>query len=281
MRPDTLGVIGLGAIGGSVAWQASRAGVPSVVGYDRRPLEASRAVRAGAVHRSERGAAHVARVVDLLVLAAPPDRNLELLESLAGEIRAGGTLVTDVTSVKRPIADLADRLGLEDLFVGSHPFAGTHTRGFEGARPDLLAGAIVYVTPRRPNCPVAAEVADCWARVFAAHVVSVTPDEHDVWLAWSSHLPQAVASVLAATLLRLAPGGLHFGPGACDATRLAMSAESMWVPILLQNRDAVLDGLAGTAAGLTALADALRAGDADGLTQILRDAREFREGWER
>ena len=49
MRPDTLGVVGLGAVGGSLAWQATLAGVPRVVGYSPSPAEAFRAVRDGAV----------------------------------------------------------------------------------------------------------------------------------------------------------------------------------------------------------------------------------------
>ena len=39
VRPTTLGVIGLGAIGGSVALQAKLAGIPHAVGWSPEPGE--------------------------------------------------------------------------------------------------------------------------------------------------------------------------------------------------------------------------------------------------
>jgi len=146
VRPHTLGVIGLGAIGGSVARQAKLAGVASVVGWSPEGSERVAAVQQGALDDAPAHAADVARAADLLVLAAPPAANLAQLETLAPRIRAGA-LVTDVGSVKRAIVALAERLGLGGAFAGSHPLAGTHRRGFEASRSDMFRGAVVYVTP--------------------------------------------------------------------------------------------------------------------------------------
>src|SRR5437867_2595434 len=148
MRPHTLGVIGLGAIGGSLALQAKRAGIGTVLGWSPEPGERVAAVRQGAIDDAPPRAADVARAVELLVLAAPPAANLDLLGRLMPHVGAGA-LVTDVGSVKRAIVARANGLGLGPRFAGAHPLAGTHEHGFAAARVDLFKGAVVYITSTR------------------------------------------------------------------------------------------------------------------------------------
>ena len=146
MRPSTLGVIGLGAIGGSVARQAKQAGIPTVLGWSPDPAERTAAVSQRAIDDAPADAAGVARAADLLVLAAPPAANLLLLETLHPHLHRE-SLVTDVGSVKRGIVARAEALGIAKRFAGSHPLAGTHEHGFEASRGNLFAGAVVYITP--------------------------------------------------------------------------------------------------------------------------------------
>jgi len=99
VRPHTLGIIGLGAIGGSVALEAKRAGIPKVVGWSPEPGERAAAAQQGALDDAPQRSVDVARAADLLVLAAPPAANLRLLEALHDQI-GPGAFVTDVGSVK-------------------------------------------------------------------------------------------------------------------------------------------------------------------------------------
>src|SRR6266850_1578263 len=145
VRPAKLGIIGLGAIGGSLALQAKRAGIATVLGWSPEPAERVAAMRQGAIDDAPPRAADVTRAVELLVLAAPPAANLELLATLTPYVGAGA-LITDVGSVKRAIVAKADSLGLGSRFAGAHPLAGTQAHGFAAARVDLLKGAIVYIT---------------------------------------------------------------------------------------------------------------------------------------
>src|SRR5204863_9095457 len=82
VRPTKLGIIGLGAIGGSLALQAKRAGITTVLGWSPEPGERVAAARQGAIDDAPSRPADVARAVGLLVLAAPPGANLDLLGSL-------------------------------------------------------------------------------------------------------------------------------------------------------------------------------------------------------
>lgn len=83
MRPDTLGVVGLGAVGGSVAWQASLAGVRRVIGYSPWPAGGVVAVRAGAISDFAPSLRFLAERAEVLVLAVPPAITFDLLPTVA------------------------------------------------------------------------------------------------------------------------------------------------------------------------------------------------------
>lgn len=277
MVPQTLGVIGLGAIGGSLAWQAARSGVPRIVGFAADRRDGAEAARVGAITTLETDVRRVVAAADLVVLATPPRATLHLLERLAPLVlRRPGVLITDVCSVKQVVVDAAQRAGIAARFAGSHPFAGTHLTGFVAARPDRFRGAVVYVTPAARGEEAAREVADFWERVLEAQPVTMPPAQHDALLAWTSHLPQAAASALAATLARGAPDGARFGTGARDATRIAASAAEMWAEILLLNREPVLRTLHAFGEAVDELAAALRAGDQVAVGRWLARGAEWR-----
>ena len=275
VRPSKLGVIGLGAIGGSLALQAKRAGVATVLGWSPEPAERVAAARQGALDDAPPRAADVARAVELLVLAAPPAANLELLGSLKPHVDAG-VLITDVGSVKRAIVAKADALGLGGRFAGGHPLAGTHAHGFAAARVDLFKGATVYITATRDGDGAAREVSHFWESVLDAHPVRIDAAQHDHQLALTSHLPQAMASLLANVFALAAPPGATFGPGARDTTRLASSEPRLWSEILLMNRDEILPVLRALEEPLGELERALETGNAPALTAWLSRAARWR-----
>jgi prephenate dehydrogenase len=275
VRPSTLGIIGLGAIGGSLALQAKRAGVGTVLGWSPEPAERVAAARQGALDDAPPRAADVARAVELLVLAAPPMANLELLAGLKPHLGAG-LVLTDVGSVKRAIVERAEAVGLGPRFAGAHPLAGTHAHGFAAARVDLLTGAVVYVTPTRDGDGAAREVCHFWENVVGAHPVVIDAAQHDRQLALTSHLPQAVASLLANYLAHVLPPGATLGPGARDATRVAAGESALWTEIFLMNRDELLPALRALEEPLGELERALEAGDVRRLTAWLGRGAEWR-----
>jgi len=275
VRPSTLGILGLGAIGGSLALQAKRAGIATVLGWSPDPAERATAAQHRAIDDAPPRAADVARAVELLILAAPPAANLALLDTLQSYV-AAGVVITDVGSVKRAIVARAQELGLGSRFAGGHPLAGTHARGFAAARLGLFTDAVVYVTPTRDGDGAAREVAHFWESVLEAHPVMIDAAQHDCQVALTSHLPQAVASLLAHYLADASPPGASFGPGARDATRLAASDATLWTEIFLMNRDQLLPALRALEEPLGQLERALEAGDAAALTSWLARAADWR-----
>ncbi len=277
MRPNSLAILGLGAIGGSVAWQARRAGIASVIGYAPDRADCVQALRAGAVHDIADTPLRAVQGADLVVLAASPGAILDFLPSLAGAL-SPGAISTDVASIKDPIMAGARAAGLASRFAGSHPFAGTHVAGWAGARPDRFTDATVYVCATGPEGEsVAREVMDFWAQVLGAHPVLVDARAHDRQLAWTSHLPQAVASALARTLAR-EPSlrGASLGTGARDTTRLAASPTSIWVDVLLLNREPVAEALQRMEGELEELRRLVVSGNRRELEAFLEEGAAFR-----
>jgi prephenate dehydrogenase len=282
VRPSSLAVIGLGAIGGSLAWQARLAGIGRVVGYSPSRAEGVAALRASAVSEVADSPARAVLGAELVVLAVPPGPTLELLGRLASTLEPGAIL-TDVCSVKAPVMARATDCGLGDRFAGSHPLAGTHDSGFLAARPDRLRGCVVYVceSASAEGAQAARGVMRFWEEVLEAQPVLIAAEAHDRQLAWTSHLPQAVAYALAKSLGDRQLGGVSYGTGARDTTRLAASSVDMWLDILLQNRDPLVEALSSVEVRVEELRRLIEAGDRQGLERYLETAREFRRGLDR
>jgi prephenate dehydrogenase len=252
-----LAIVGVGLIGGSVGL-AARARWPGlrVTGIDSRDVLGS-ALAIGAVTATASDLAAAADA-DLILLCAPLAGNLAALETLAPRL-APGVVVTDVSSTKRDIVQAAERLGL-GTFVGGHPLAGAATSGTASARDRLFRGRPWILTPSAATEASAVERLRELALAFGAAPTTMTAEAHDRLMAYVSHLPQVVASVLLETVGdAVGEAGLALsGPGLADTTRLASSPGPLWAGILGANADhvaealeAVEDALAAVRGGLT------------------------------
>ena len=282
MRPTSVTVIGLGAIGGSLAWQARLAGVKRVVGYSPERSEGIQALKASAITDLADTPLSAVRGAQLVVLAVPPRPTLDLITQLASALEPGA-LLSDVCSVKVPILKQALAAGLGHRFAGAHPLAGTHETGFGSARSDRLKGCVVYIcesgTPEGHRA--ADSVTSFWEQTLQASPIRIAAQDHDRQLAWTSHLPQAVAYALARSLADHGLARVSYGSGARDTTRLAASSPDLWVDILLYNEPAISQALERTEGHLAELRRLLATGDAPGLRSYLSAAQAFRKGIER
>ena len=253
-----------------------------VTGYSRSTGDVIEALKRGAITDAADSPQAAARGSALVVLAAPPSATLDLLDR-AGSWLAPGAMLSDVASIKVPVMQRAHAAGLDARFAGAHPLAGTHGSGFGAARPDLFRGAVVYVCPTGTleGDTVARSIASFWKQVGEAQPVTIDAAAHDTQLAWTSHLPQAVSSALAEALGARALGGVSFGPGGRDTTRLAASDPDLWAEIFLANAGPVADALGHAGDALQQLRTLIAAGDAAGVKAFLARGAAFRRGIDR
>jgi len=258
----TVGVVGLGLIGGSLALDLVDAGV-DVVATTR--AEEARAGAAAAGVDVVDDVASVVRRADLVVLAVPVPALDGALESVASALGALGDAprptVTDVGSVKGPVlARAADVLGDATTFVGGHPMAGTERQGWSAAIRGLFRDRSWVVTVTDDvDLGRWAAVADLALRVGAT-VVPARPEAHDDAVALVSHLPYALAAVAGSMLDSdpQAPLARSLAAGSfSDLTRVAGGHPDLGRQIAVANRGALAARLTEARARLDALAGAL------------------------
>ncbi|CAN5894033.1 hypothetical protein BH23GEM9_BH23GEM9_33150 [soil metagenome] len=277
--PGSVAIIGLGLIGGSLARDLARCGV-RVLAHDIDEATLHAAVAAGAVHDILHDDFVGVEKADVVVIAVTVDRAPGILEVLASR---DGPAVTDVGSTKASIMRVAEELGMGDRFLGSHPLAGDHRGGWSSSREGLFHGATVYICAPSPtrSVRISSRTTDALQRVQDLwHAVGARPEHldahtHDQRLAWSSHLPQVVSTVLALTLRTVGVRAAELGSGGRDVTRLAGSAAEVWTPICLDNATNLTAALQAVEQQLASLREALEARDDGAVHDVFAAAHEW------
>lgn len=260
-------IIGTGLIGASVGL-ALREQAWEVVGWDPSPRALERAAERHATDRKADSLAEAVADADLIVLAGPLEANVATLAGLDTS-----ALVTDVTSVKAPLAACAPP-GVR--FVGGHPMAGREHAGPEAASHALFRGAPwVICDDGAARDDVDALVAI--VRSVGANPVVMSALRHDQVVAAVSHLPHLLAVALVNTVSGNPDAEQLVSGSFRDLTRVA-SAESTWWPeILVANADAVTGAIDELVDCLEGLRAQIEAGDDGGLAARLDQARGRRE----
>jgi len=238
-----IAVVGLGLIGGSIAFAARRAWPSTrVVAIDREPV-LREALARRAIHAAAADLASIGDV-DLVVLAAPVRQNIALLRRFS-EHASSSVVVTDVGGTKRTIVEAAAALSRPVTFVGGHPLGGGARGGFEFATAGLFARRPWIFTPHDDADLGVVDRLATFAAGLGALPSTMTAAEHDRLMALISHLPQLAATALMDVVGRTAAGpGLRMaGQGLVDTTRLASSPADVWRDICVTNADEIRGAL--------------------------------------
>lgn len=277
MLPVThITIVGLGLIGGSLAY-ALRENTDCILsGIDRDPNTLMDALEHGAVHRA--GGADMLEDAELVILALAPRASEAFLHEHIDRLPKG-CIVTDVCGVKQAVVERLDPLcrahGLR--FIGGHPMAGKEKSGFVQADGALFRGASYILTPTDGTDDGALA---CMRKLAGAigctRLTVTTPDEHDRMIAFTSQLPHVLAGAYVQS--PRCPGHIGFSAGSYrDVSRVATVDENLWTELFLLNRGHLGEEIDTLIAHLTAYRDALDAGDAEALHTILKTGRECKQ----
>lgn len=243
MTERTLCVVGLGLIGGSLLRAADAAGW-KVRGCTRSASTAAQVAQAGfdVTTSIEELLAPAAGTEALVVLAVPLPAVAGVLQAVARH--APRCRLSDVVSVKQPVAAAVARHAPHARYVGGHPMAGGSTSGWAAGSPQLFRAATWVVGSDDGTDP------QVWAQVTrlaldcGAHVVPASAADHDAAVARISHLPHVLAAVLASVGAGGGPLALALGAGSFrDGTRVAGSAPELVRAMCEGNRQALLEAL--------------------------------------
>lgn len=270
-------IVGVGLLGGSIALAlGERQPDCKVTGIGRRLSKLKPLVESGMLHEAVDTLADGVAAADLVIVCTPVEQVAPTLcEAL--DHAPSDCLATDVGSTKGQIVGqvMSSSDTAAQRFVGSHPLAGDHRSGAEFARADLLESRTVVVTPvESTEAEATKRIAEFWASL-GANVVQQSPQQHDAALGFTSHLPHAVASALAAStpaeVLPLAASGW------ADTARVAAADPTLWRQIFLSNREAVLAAIDQFDQHLAWLRTAIAEGDEAKLEQLLSEGKRRRD----
>lgn len=276
---DRLAIVGLGLIGGSIGLAARKRGLArEIIGYSRSEDSRQGAVAAGAVDQVTDDLLAAVRDADLVYVSVPVGVIADMLEQITPVLRLGCT-VTDAGSVKAQICRDGARF-LPASFIGGHPMAGSEKSGVQAATADLFAQRSYILTPVDADEELLAGLVE-FVRGLGARDIVTTPEEHDRYVALTSHLPHLWASALMLALSRVGDDPHQLasfsGGGLRDTTRIAGASPELWKDIFLSNQAQLLQACDVADLALADLRRAVHEVDIAALLELLGQARQFRE----
>lgn len=281
MNKQTIGFIGLGLIGGSIA-KALRMKRPDAtfIAYNRSKESLIEAMADGTINQAMDSIGPAFSECDIIFLCAPVSVNIRCLEQLKSIIKPD-CILTDVGSVKTTIHEAIDNLGLTQHFIGGHPMAGSEKTGYSSAKIHLLENAYYILTPGAGTTKAMHDTMISVVKDINALPVTLDYREHDRITAAISHLPHIIAYTLV-NLVResdnsdglmrmLAAGGFK------DITRIASSSPEMWQQICDENKTQILEMLNLYVDRMNQMGEAIRNSDSARLLNAFGAAKDYRD----
>jgi prephenate dehydrogenase len=275
MDAATIGVIGLGLMGGSLC-KALGANGHRILGRDTDEHVSKYAALTGVI--GEELTDERVPECDYLFLAVFPGAAVETLRRLAPMIRKD-TVVCDICGVKRAVCEPCFRIAEEYgfTFIGGHPMAGRQFSGIKYAVADLFQGATMILVPKEhEDLFVVSRLSDLLRGAGFRQMTITTADKHDEMIAFTSQLAHVVSNAYIKS--PTAAEHLSFSAGSYrDLTRVARLNEQMWTELFLDNADHLGFELDCLIRSLQEYRDAIAAGDAGTLCRLLKEGRERKE----
>ncbi|MBQ1549004.1 MAG: prephenate dehydrogenase [Clostridia bacterium] len=271
----SVGIVGLGLIGGSMARSIKKHTIATVYGYDLDPEAMALATDAGAIDAPL--TRETLQECDILLIAIAPRSLVKWVEDHADAIPTT-TILVDLCGVKRyiykHIAPLARENGF--LYVGGHPMAGKEVSGFANSDRELYRDASMILCPDETADK---ESIDTLKAFFLSlgfgEIVFSTPEEHDRIIAYTSQLAHAASSAYIKSPTSRQRMGFTAGSYK-DMTRVARLDPEMWTQLFMVNRDHMIDELQELVDNLTGYLDALKADDPAQLKKLLEEGRDLK-----
>ena len=271
----TVGIVGLGLIGGSFVKAYHQAG-HRVLAWNRSDSVLDFALLSGDVD-GKLSAENVGSC-DLILLCIYPEAAIAWLREMAPFV-GNKPLVIDCCGTKRTVCTacfpLAEQFGF--TYMGGHPMAGTHMSGYKYARADLFQGApMVLVPPVFDEITLFDRAKELLAPAGFGRYSFTTAEKHDESIAFTSQLAHVVSNAYIKSPAALSHHGFSAGSYR-DLTRVAWLNAPMWAELFLENKDFLLRELDGLLGNLEHVRSALAQEDRDRLIALLEEGKQRKQ----
>ncbi len=280
----TLGIIGLGLIGGSMAIDLKRRGFADrVIGVEDDPVSASAAEKIGLVDAVVPFGACIEEA-DLVIVAVPVGTAVKMVPEILDRFQAAGAkdkIVIDVCSTKEQITLATHYHPCRGQFVSTHPMAGTEYSGPWAAMPNLFDGRACIFANSEESSPKALATVERLYDTLNMRPIFMNASNHDVHTAYVSHISHVTSFALALTVLDKERDEKHIfdlaSGGFSSTVRLAKSNADMWVPILTQNRENVLKVIDTYIEKMTQFRDAIDSYDEEKIRSLIEESNRIKK----
>ena len=272
-------VIGLGLIGGSMALSLKKNKfVHRVLGVDQNPAHTQKALDldiADQILPLEKAV----KEAELIILAIPVDKAEGLITTILDQIN-DQSIVTDLGSTKNGICNAVKNHPKRGRYVASHPIAGTENTGPEAAFDQLFQGKLSIICDAEQSDEDALHKIQSLYQSLEMNLTYMSSQEHDLHLAYVSHLSHITSFALGLTVLEVEKDEKNIfnlaGSGFASTARLAKSSASMWVPILLQNKDHLIKVMSEYIRFMEDFKNGIEEGNPDTLKKLIEQANKIR-----
>ena len=245
MTKKNFAIVGVGLMGGSLALKCRKLGLADrIVGVDSNPVHAAKAIEMGLVDEFL-SLEDAVKVSDVVILAVPVGAIAAMLPVVLDHVIH--QVVIDMGSTKSALVKAVELHPNRGRYVASHPMWGTEYSGPEAAVEDAFQGKAVILCNAADSDADAVAFAKLMFEALSMHIIEMDAQDHDLHAAYVSHISHITSFALANTVLEkenedraifeMASAGFE------STVRLAKSNPEMWTPILMQNRENVLDVL--------------------------------------
>jgi len=263
-------IVGLGLIGGSYAKALRKKGFyVSAINDNQKSIDYALAegiIDDGYSYVEPDAVANA----DIIIFALYPKVFVEWIKNNRSLFKEG-TIITDVTGVKKCIVDDIQALmpdGVE--FIAAHPMAGREVYGVENSDDKIFEGANYIVVPTEKNTPGAIEACKDLGKLLGfSRVTELSPDEHDDMIGFVSQLTHCIAVSLM-TCCENEHLVSYTGDSFRDLTRIARINENMWSELFMLNKEPLLKQFDVFINECTAIRDLIAADDTEQLKNKMR-----------
>ncbi len=272
MHINSIGIIGLGLMGGSMALSLKQS-LPSTkfIGYDHNTTHQEEAMELDIVDSL---ASDIDAILecDLIILAIPVDATTTFIREVNALTQ--DKTIMDLGSTKEEIVKNIPK-SIRENFVATHPMTGTEKNGPTAAFDGLYKDKTVVLCDIEKSGKYQRDVVEYIYKLLKMHIIYMDSKDHDKHAAFISHMPHAISYALANSVMKqedpksivaLAGGGFK------DMSRIAKSSPKMWEGVFEQNRDNVLKSVEYFKKELAIFEELLKIEKYDALQEWMEDA---------
>lgn len=273
----TVGVVGLGLIGGSIAKDLARLDYV-VKGYDANPTHIQKALDLGIISEALE-LEDLAKTSDIIIVAIPVKLTGQVTREILDAIK-WHTIIIDTGSTKNNICEAVRSHTKRGRFVACHPLAGTEFSGPQAAINDLFKGKKNIICQEHLSDEDALDMTVALMTQLEMQSIFMDPVEHDKHMAYVSHLSHISAFTLGTTVLNIEKDHKQIfnlaSTGFESTVRLAKSSPHTWSSIFADNSKNLTEALTSYIAELEKFKTALENKDEEAMKDIISDANEIK-----